>query len=75
LEELCADEQIVALVMREIEHVQRDLAKYERVRRIALLSEPFTIENGLLTPTLKPRRRAIEERYRDRIESLYAGMN
>jgi long-chain acyl-CoA synthetase len=75
LEELCADEQIVALVMREIEHVQRDLAKYERVRRIALLSEPFTIENGLLTPTLKPRRRAIEERYRDRIESLYARMN
>ncbi len=71
LEQLCQDERVRALVMREIEHAQRDLAKYERVRRIALLSEPFTIENGMLTPTLKPRRKQIQERYKHIIEQLY----
>ncbi|GIV54242.1 MAG: AMP-dependent synthetase [Candidatus Kapaibacterium sp.] len=72
LEQLCADDSLRAVVMREIEHAQRDLAKYERVRRIALLPEPFSIENGLLTPTLKPRRKQIQERYAHVIEQLYA---
>ncbi|MDQ2696872.1 MAG: long-chain fatty acid--CoA ligase [Pseudomonadota bacterium] len=46
---------------------------YARIHRLALLDEPWTIDNGLLTPTLKPRREQILERYHDEVERLYAG--
>ena len=51
--------------------VQAHLAGFEKVKRIALLSSPFTIEDGTLTPTLKLRRKAILERYAEVIEKLY----
>ncbi|MCS7000548.1 MAG: long-chain fatty acid--CoA ligase [Bacteroidota bacterium] len=71
---LCADPKVHEIIQRELEHAQRELAKYERVRRFALLEEPFTVENGLLTPTLKPRRKQISERYAPVIERLYADL-
>ncbi|MDA8389902.1 MAG: long-chain fatty acid--CoA ligase [Gammaproteobacteria bacterium] len=46
---------------------------YARIHHAAVLTEPWTIENDLLTPTLKPRRQAIEARYRDVIDALYGG--
>lgn len=45
---------------------------YARVRRVIISDEPWTVENGLLTPTLKLKRRMIERMYAERIESLYA---
>jgi long-chain acyl-CoA synthetase len=53
--------------------VTRELADYEKVKRIALLPVEFTIDGGELTPTLKVRRRVVEEKYRELIESLYTG--
>ena len=47
------------------------LAAYERPRLALLAAEPFTVENGLLTPTLKVKRRVVTERHADRIEALY----
>jgi long-chain acyl-CoA synthetase len=47
------------------------LAKYERIKKVALLENEFTIEGGELTPTLKVKRRVIDEKYRDVIEELY----
>jgi len=47
------------------------LADYERIRRVALLANDFTIDGGELTPTLKVKRRVIDERFEDVIESLY----
>jgi long-chain acyl-CoA synthetase len=46
---------------------------YAQIRRVAIIDEPWTVENGLLTPTLKLKRGPILERYRDRVESLYEG--
>ena len=48
------------------------MAQYEKIKRFALLPEDFTFANGEVTYTLKLRRRKIEERYREAIESLYA---
>jgi long-chain acyl-CoA synthetase len=48
---------------------------YARIRRIALLSEPWTIDNGLLTPTLKLRRSQILDRHRREYEKLYEGFS
>jgi long-chain acyl-CoA synthetase len=71
LTDLCNDTKLIGILQREVEHAQRDLAKYERVRRFALIPEPFTVENGLLTPTLKPKRNEIIKRYAAVIEQLY----
>ncbi len=46
---------------------------YAQVRKVALLTERWTVDNGLLTATLKPRRGVILERYKDRVAALYKG--
>lgn len=60
-----AVEQAIAAAADSLNH-------YEVPRRFLLCDEPFTIENGLLTPTMKPRRGLILERWADRLEELYA---
>ncbi len=59
------------LITREIERSTPDLRPHERIRAFALLPDPFSVENGLLTHSLKLRRGVIEERHRNLIESLY----
>lgn len=53
------------LVKEEIDRLSVELADFEKVRKVALLQEPFSIERGELTPTLKVRRKAVQERYGD----------
>ena len=48
------------------------LARYERPKRVLIVADTFSVTNGLLTPTLKIKRREIARRYADRIEKLYA---
>ncbi len=70
-EEFARSEAIHAAIEAELERLQTGIASYERVRRFTVLPESFTIENGMLTPTLKIRRKAVEGRYRDQIEAMY----
>jgi long-chain acyl-CoA synthetase len=65
------DPAAIKLVQREITALTAELADYERVRRIALLPEEFTIDSGELTPTLKVKRRVIDEKYGALIDELY----
>ena len=69
--ELCSHPRILDLIQRQIDALTPNLAKYERIKKIALLENEFTIEGGELTPTLKVKRRVIDEKYRDVIERLY----
>lgn len=71
-EELCRHPRIIDLFARQIAALTPDLAQYERVKRIALLPNELTIEGGELTPTLKVKRRVIDEKYRDVIDRMYA---
>ncbi|MFC1703094.1 AMP-dependent synthetase/ligase [Patescibacteria group bacterium] len=59
------------LMMRELGKYSADFKGYERARKVALIKEDFTQENGLLTPTLKLKRREVIELYRETIEALY----
>ena len=70
--ELCKHPRIIDLFERQIAGLTTELAQYERVKKVALLENEFTIEGGELTPTLKVKRRVIDEKYRDVIDALYA---
>jgi long-chain acyl-CoA synthetase len=54
-----------------IQRANKELAPFEAVRNFSILDHDFTIEREELTPTLKPRRQVIVERYKDLIENLY----
>ena len=69
---LCKHPRIIDLFERQIAGLTTELAQYERVKKVALLENEFTIEGGELTPTLKVKRRVIDEKYRDAIDALYA---
>lgn len=73
-EALRTHEAILALYDQVFKAYSKQAASQEKIRDFRLLREGFTIENGLLTPTLKPRRKAIEQRYQNLIEQMYAGV-
>lgn len=69
--ELLTDPRIINLIERQIEKYTTELARFEKVKKIALLENEFTTESGELTPTLKPRRSVIEKKYANVIDRLY----
>ena len=71
-EELLAHPAINRLIESRIEACQKHLAPFEKIKRFTLLPEPFSIENGELTDTLKLRRRVVAEHYAQEIEKMYA---
>jgi len=70
--ELIANPKVQALYEGIVESVNQNLARFEKLKRVMLASEEFTIDNGVLTPTMKLKRRVIEERYKKQIDELYA---
>jgi long-chain acyl-CoA synthetase len=72
---LVAHAEVRAMMAREIAKQSTELRAYEHIHAFALLQEPFSAENGLLTPTLKAKRRMIEERYRPTLAALYAALD
>ncbi len=70
-EELCRNPRIIDLFERQIESLTPDLARYEKIKRIALLENEFSIEGGELTPTMKVKRRVIDDKYRSVIDRIY----
>jgi len=68
---LLKNEKIQALFRSEIDRVSVDLASYETLKEFRLIKEPFTLESGELTPSLKIKRNVVEKRYADIIESMY----
>jgi long-chain acyl-CoA synthetase len=71
-EEVCRHPRIIDLFERQIAARTRNLAQFEKIKRIALLDQELTVEGGELTPTLKVKRRVIDEKYRDVIDRIYA---
>ena len=68
---LAAHPEVGELIMEEIRARQGGYATYEQVKKCVVLPEPFSLERGELTPSLKVRRRVVEEHFRAQIERLY----
>ena len=62
----------IKIVQSDVAQLTRGLADYQRTRRVALLPNEFSIDNGELTPTLKVKRRVIDQKYGELIEELYS---
>ena len=73
-QELVKLKQIDDLLHNEFSKFQKNLANYERIRKFTMLDKPFTIENGEITPSLKIRRKVIEERYGNLIDGMYSSL-
>lgn len=71
-EELVAHPKVQELYAEIVEGINQNLARFEKLKRVIVVPDEFTIENGVLTPSLKLRRRVVEERYRKQIDDLYA---
>ncbi|MBX3261924.1 MAG: long-chain fatty acid--CoA ligase [Labilithrix sp.] len=71
-EKLLANPKVRALFKKELDHYGEKFKGFEGVKDFALVSEDFTTDNGLLTPSLKVKRRKVFEKYEPVIESLYA---
>jgi len=70
-EELVRREDVTALYQEIVDALNRDLSQYERIKKIRLLPREFSIESGELTPTMKVKRRVVEQNWADAIEELY----
>ena len=70
--DLAADASVNSLIDGVVATVNETLPHWEQVKKFCVLEQPFSIEGGELTPTLKVKRRVVHKKYRDRIEAMYA---
>jgi long-chain acyl-CoA synthetase len=71
-EELIGNAKVKALYSHIVGEVNHGLARFETLKKLLLVPDEFTTEDGALTPSLKLRRKVVEERYRKQIDELYA---
>lgn len=70
-DDLSKDPNVRSLIQREVNKVNKELSPWETVKKFVLLKEPFSIESGELTPTLKIKRPKVKEHYEAEINSMY----
>jgi long-chain acyl-CoA synthetase len=70
--EFCNHPRIIDLFERQIAARSGTLAQFEKIKRIALLDQELTVEGGEMTPTLKVKRRIVDQKYRDVIDGIYS---
>jgi long-chain acyl-CoA synthetase len=71
-EQLVSDAKVKALYEGIVAELNQNLARFEQLKKVILIAEEFSPENGALTASMKVRRRVVEARYMDRIEKMYA---
>jgi long-chain acyl-CoA synthetase len=71
VEELLLKEEVQNIYKKEIRSYSKELASYEKIRDFRLLTNEFSVDTGELTPTLKVKRRVIEEKYGDLIKAMF----
>ena len=68
---LCRDERVRERLQQEVDRVNENFESYEQIKQFRVVPDEFTEENGMLTPTMKKKRRHILDRYADEVRMLY----
>ena len=71
--DLASKSEVQALIMADVEAINKELPPYETVKKIHLCSEDWTVENGFLTPSFKVKRRVVEGAHQEALDAFYAG--
>jgi len=74
-DDLLSRSEVLAHYERLVDEMTPNLAQFEKIKKIALLPRELSGEAGELTPTLKVKRKVVEDRYRDVIDRLYEGVS
>jgi len=69
---LIKDEDFIKIIKQVTERVNKNLSAIEKVRKFILIDHEFTIENGMMTPSMKVRRFKVKEKYEENLENLYS---
>jgi long-chain acyl-CoA synthetase len=72
--DLLQKEEVKKIFDEHLKKISRELASHEKVRRFILAAEPFTIEAGEMTPTLKVKRKIVEEKFKAELEEIYKSL-
>jgi long-chain acyl-CoA synthetase len=70
-EDLVEDDRVIGLIKPGIDALNKTLGNWESIKYFKLLPRPFTEEHGEITSTLKIKRRVINQKYADQIDSMY----
>ncbi|RZK68785.1 MAG: long-chain fatty acid--CoA ligase, partial [Pedobacter sp.] len=65
------DQEIIDWIGKDIKKHSADLAKFERIKNFKIKRNPFSMEEGEITPTLKAKRKVIEQKYAESINQMY----
>ena len=72
-EDAADDDKLHAFMMKEVEKVNADLARVQTIKKIKILPSELTIEGGELTPTMKVKRKIVNQKYQEFIDEFYGG--
>ena len=70
-EDLFENDRLIKQIQSDVDKLQKNVSQFEKVRRITLIPDAFTIEGGELTPTMKVKRKFVEQKYSDEIDKMY----
>jgi long-chain acyl-CoA synthetase len=70
--DLAGKSEVKALIWEDMKAINEELPSYETIKKIALLPEDMSVENGQLTPSMKVKRRIVEDTYKDILDGFYS---
>lgn len=71
--EVVTTDAVEARLLDHLDAINRELARHESIKKIGVLTDTFTVENGMLTPTMKLKRKVVTSHYQPFIERIYEG--
>ncbi len=71
--ELAKSDRVIGLVQEAVDKMNADLPRYETIKKFAILPKDWTIEDGLLTASMKVKRKAVEKQFSDVLDDFYKG--
>ena len=72
---IAKSEELKTFMQGRIREINKQLSDVEAIAAFTIVAQPFTQENGELTPSLKVRRKIVQEHFKDKIDSMYRGLN